>query len=431
MSRRGAKSLQRVIDPGLLLAMAFALGLLAIASGSASASLLSALSAAGVYLFCRRRSGSLGAVLASLIYVCSPPLLAVLPYAFEADRAWLVMALFPLLLWRLDALRDRPAAVNLLLAGLSQAALLCTASLMAIFLSAISLGWVTFETFVQAFNREASQMRAMPGLLALLAILLGAGAAGPAWIDSYSEMRLAYGNEAESREAGSQVMRLATLLAPPVPADENATNGVSATGSLGLASWALALAGGISALLLYTFGYRTRHPHAFLGGLYFALLALALMAWAATDDLSGWWILGGLPREALLGPLVASLAIAASMNGFWLERLESRARIVAVAVVCALPIVMAIPLLSRPGLPLSWREAWQAFGFAAPQIATADGAYFASALSILLIGAIAWKIRKPALTPRPYWHVPPLSRTEVAGLVAGALIGLGCCALFG
>ncbi len=429
MREIAAKSLRQLIDSGLALVIALTLGLaipltLHVSGiGSAQRATLLVVSAVGMALFCWRRSGSLGAVLASLIYASSPALILDMPKAPGAFPALLALALFPFLLWRLDALRDRPAARNFLLAGTAQAALLIMQMPLAPLLTAIALGWVSFETFLQAFNREASQMRAMPGLLALLAIALGAGVSGPAWIGITSETRAAYGNEAALHEEGSQVMRLEVLLAPPMLADEESTVGQGEAGSLGLASWTLALAGGIAALLLYTIGYRTRHPQAFLGAAYFALLALALLALVSTDVLSGWRILSDLPRAALLGPLAASLAILTSMNGFWLGKLESRVQVCLIAAICALPIAMAISYVNALDWRISGFEAALTTEAAASLIPTNDVAVLASGLSALLICAIAWRIRKPALTPRPYWHVPQLSRSEVAGLLAGAVIG--------
>ena len=54
----------------------------------------------------------------------------------------------------------------------------------------------------------------------------------------------------------------------------------------------------------------------------------------------------------LLGPLAACLAIVGGMNGLWLERLEMRYRAATIALVVALPIVTAFPLLFVP----EWRH---------------------------------------------------------------------------
>ena len=77
-----------------------------------------------MYAFCKRRCGRLGALIAGLVYVYSPALMHNWAFARGAYPELLALALFPLLLWRVDALRDRPVAVNFLLACLLQAALL-------------------------------------------------------------------------------------------------------------------------------------------------------------------------------------------------------------------------------------------------------------------------------------------------------------------
>ena len=164
----------RHIDPALLLALALT-GFASLRAGAGGFSLLCLLLASGgMALFCRRRSGRLGALIAGLVYACSPALLATV----GDSRALLALALFPIALWRLDALRDRLVRLNFLLAVLAQTVFMA-AHPSAIWLGAYSALWIAVETAIQYLNRESSRMRANAGLLALLALLLGTLAALP------------------------------------------------------------------------------------------------------------------------------------------------------------------------------------------------------------------------------------------------------------
>lgn len=103
----------------------------------------------GMYLFVRRRSGEAGAVLAGLLYVYSPYLLYTEPFSRGAYPELLAFAIFPFLLWRLDALRERPTALNLTGVALVQVALIHSHNLMAVTLTLISLTWLIGETVLQ------------------------------------------------------------------------------------------------------------------------------------------------------------------------------------------------------------------------------------------------------------------------------------------
>ena len=313
----------------------------------------------GMYLFCKRRSGRLGALIAGLVYVYSPYLMYNEAYARGAFPELLAFALFPLLLWRIDALRDRPKPINFLLVCLLQVALINAHNLMAVALTAIAFAWVIFETLIQHFNREASQMNGRSGALAGLAMLLGILAAATFWLpvllesDSVHLENLIVPGLLDYR---SNFLRLETLLSPPPIRDAGQINGLHELRILGIAQWALAVVGAGSALLLYIRGYRTRHPQAFLGTAFFALLALALNA-LMLPAAEGLWT-GLRPLQLLqfpwrlLGPIAACLAIMASMNGLWPGRLQTPFQISAIAVLVALPILTVIPLLYVP----EWRH---------------------------------------------------------------------------
>ena len=425
--------LRKSIDPGLLLTLALTCFLALPLAGKAGLPdgqdlqiqalpglllLCFALCSGGMYAFCQRRSGRLGALIAGLVYVYSPYLMYDTAIARGAYGELLALALFPLLLWRIDALRDRPTPVSFLLVCLLQAALLNTQLRTALVLTGIAFAWLASETLIQRFNREASQMPAGSSLLAALAILLGLAAGASAGLPM---------SQAEVTAAPDVPLRflwLEDLLSPPPVHDAGAINSLRAVPILGLAQWTLAGLGALAALLLYIGGYRTRHPNAFLGAAIFAGLAallIALMLPTAHDLWSGSPLLQQLRAPSrLLGPSAACLAIAASMNGLWLGKLNARYQIGTIAIVVAAPIVAVIPLLYAPERRLVSDVA----GAKALVESAGAGAGFVSAAAALLAIGLAWRLRALQLTPRPYWTAPALPRRQALGILLGGVIAL-------
>lgn len=419
------RQFNRLVDPGLLLCLLSTLFLVlplaqnsGLPAGEATLLLLCfGLCSAGMYAFCKRRSGRLGALIAGLVYVYSPALMHNLAFARGAYAELLAMALFPTLLWRLDALRDRPAPINFLLAVLLQFALLQTPQTISLALAGITLAWLLFETLIQRFNREASQMRARSGILAALAVLLGIVAGASLWPPVAQATGPAFG--------GGELYLQDLLSAPPTH-DAGAINGLRELPLLGPAQWGLAGLGALAALLMYIGGFRTRHPQAYLGTVYFsglALLLIALMLPAAAGLWSGSPLLQQLgARSRLLAPTAACLAIAASMNGLWLSRVSARYQSSAIAILVAAPIVTVIPLLYLPRGRTLQDAAATLSGTAGR--ATSEIEALAAAAACLMAAAIAWHLRSWQLTPRPYWTTPALSRTSVVGVLLGGAIAL-------
>ncbi len=387
----------------------------------------------GMYLFCRRRSGSLGALLAGLLYAYSPYLMFTQAYARGAYPELLALALFPLLLWRIDALRDKPSAPNFAALFLLQVLLLSAHDMTALLLSAIAIAWVAFETAIQRFNREASQLQPEPGWLALGALLLGIIGAAALWLP----MLLASLSNADLLEASRAFTRLRDLLAPAPIHDASAINGLRELRIMGSAQWIAALTGALGAAALYISGYRTRHPQAFLGAAYFVALAVPLL-WLMTPASVPIWAglrLPLLPWQ-LLGALAACLAISASMNGIWLESLARRYQMGLIALAIALPIVTAIPLLYVP----EWRQAdlesainaYHEAEPAGPQAPAPDTHSpwvdefppIAAAFSIALLGFALWFLHNREPPAFPYWASPPLSRGSLSGILLGGGIAL-------
>lgn len=371
----------RDLHLGLILTVALT-AFAALPSWPDAAALLGiALASGGMYLFCHRRYGRLGALLAGLVYAYSPHLLS----ARGDFRELLALALLPLLLWRIDALRDKPVSRNFMPVCLLQAALLAAHG-SSFWLTLLAVGWIGFETAIQTINRESSRLSARPGLIALLALLLGLAVGAP-----FVSM--------QTHLFAQEIVPIADLLSL---LDFDGPTSAELSPSLGLAQWTLALLGAATAMGLYVRGYRTLHPNAFLGTVFFALAALGLLAWV---------------QAPAFAPIAVCLAGLAGANGIWLSRLPARFQPSLIAVLVALPIVTIIPLLAiLPGADA-----------AADSLDLLLALDARAGLSILaLAGGLLVSLRMGAeqMPPRPYWKSLPLTRSAVIGVLAGGALAL-------
>ncbi|MCY4021479.1 MAG: 6-pyruvoyl-tetrahydropterin synthase-related protein [Chloroflexi bacterium] len=313
----------------------------------------------GMYLFAKRRFGCLSGIVAGLLYVYSPYLMYTEAYARGTYPELLSFALFPWLLWRVDALRDKPSPVNFLSLVLVQTALINAHNLMALVLTGMTVAWIAFEAIVQQANREASRMDWRSAAWALLGMALASGVAATFWLpvvlesDSVHLQNLTVAGLLDYREA---FVRLPDLLAGPPIHDAGAINGLSELKTLGVAQWMLALLGLGASAALYIRGFRSPHPQSFLGVLFFGATALAMLVLVMPVSLPIWDSLRPIQflqfPWRLLGPIAACLAIIGGANGIWLEKLDSRWQISLAASAVALPIVLAIPLFYIP----EWRH---------------------------------------------------------------------------
>ena len=349
-------SLRNSLDSGLVLTLLAALPPV-IAFGLPMPLTLSLLaSGGGMCLFLKRRSLPLGGLIGGLLYVHSLALLAADVHSGE----WLTLAIFPFLLWRIDALRDKPTALNFIGLIIAQAALMAFADWMALVLTCLALAWVISEALVQHLNREASRLDWHSAALAVAAVLLSMGA--------------------------SALWRLPVLSAT-VPVQRE-----SGLAALGLMPWALATVGFVGAGWLYVRGWRSRHPQSCLGMIFFALAALLMSA----------------SMPGLSGATAVCLAIAAGMNGLWLGKLPPRHQIVLIALFIALPMLTSSPLVNASPYPMEMPQSRD------------DAAIGSSLLSLLAIAAFARPLRQRQLTDRPYWRIPSMTQAEISGVLLGA-----------
>ena len=202
-----AETLLHVADDGLADLLAsiiqgiFSLG--AQDTGRGLLLLCFALGSGGMYAFCKRRSGRLGALIAGLVYVYSPYLMFGAPYARGAYGELLALALFPLLLWRVDALRDRPQSVSFLLLCLLQGALLH-----AHLATALTLTSIAFRLAPRRDANTAYQSRSQPDARALRRLGWNGAAA---WLARQLVPLAADGGSGGSRGAGVPRQQCAAL----------------------------------------------------------------------------------------------------------------------------------------------------------------------------------------------------------------------------
>lgn len=314
------------------------------------------LAGVGMYLFCRRRSGALGALLGALIYVSSPYFLVIEADVRGAYPALFAQALLPLLLWRVDALRDAPSGRNFLLVILIEAALINTHNLHAVLSTGVAFAWLAWEGLIHRINREASRLDARGDSWAALALLLGILAAASFWLPILLEGHTIKSEGLFKSRSISLWPSLSELLKIPDQFYTWARPTIPDSIHIGIAQWTYALVGAGGGLALYVRGFRTRHPGAFLGALFFFLLSLALVVLMLPWSHPFWHSF--VPFRYLqfpirfLGPIVLCCGYLASMNGLWLRRLPGKMRLIAIAIAVA-AVVVAGFAMSRT---MSWKR---------------------------------------------------------------------------
>ena len=307
------------------------------------------MSGAGMYLFCLRRSGPLGALIGGLVYVNSPYLLHVNAELRGAYPELFALSLFPILLWRMDALRDAPNGRNFLPVMLLEAALINSHNLSAVMMTGIAFAWLAFEAVIQRLNREASQLDSRGELWAALALCSGILAAASFWLpvilEAESVTLVNFARDVDSDHwltIGEQFKVAVQFYSFDRPPFREALH-------IGIAQWTFALAAVCAALVLYARGYRTRHPHTFLGAVFLFGLSLSLIYMATPQSSQPIWDVAPVLRYLqfpwrLLGPVAVCMAYLASLNGLWLSRLPRNLRLPAIALAIIAPVLCGLAI---------------------------------------------------------------------------------------
>jgi len=331
---------------------------------------------AGMYLFCRRRCGRLGALLGGLIYVNSPYLFHVNVHQRGAFPENLALSLFPILLWRLDDLRDAPNARNFILVLLLEVALINTHNLSAVALTAFAFAWLAFEGLIQRLNREAGQLDGKGEQWAALALITGILVAAAFWLPVLLETE-SVSLETRFWDIDKKYWRSPSeLLKIPEQFYGSDLPEFADTLHIGIAQWTYALVGLCGALALYVRGYRTRHPQTFLAAVFFFGLSAPLIFMLTPKSMS-LWDQAPIVRYLqfpwrLLGPLAVCLAYLASLNGFLLSRLSGKLRFAAITLAIATPVISGLQISGM----LVWNYAGPNLSAAALMTTSATGATY-------------------------------------------------------
>jgi len=326
--------------------------------------------AAGMYIFMRQQVGKLGGLLAALAYLWTPYLLYTEPYARGTYPEMLAFALWPFAFWRLGQVLDgaiRPRCGVLSLA-LCVFLLIIAHNLMALTAVFLLLAWwlwhscgLLWQQEIRTPPKERPRSAAawgqaiaygpfQPAALALLGLSLGVGLAAYFWLPILAEggtVNLQNLTAYSLLDYRAFFVPLNELLGlRPIP-DLGAINGLYNVYQVGPYAWIAALIGGLAGLRL------ARGLHG--GGgrvLFFALLALALLALMTPSARPIWDALGFLQTLQfpfrLLGPLAFALAALVGYNLLWIERLPLAWRAWPVALGIAAPLLLAVPSLVVP-----------------------------------------------------------------------------------
>ncbi len=251
------------------------------------------LAGGGMYLFMRGETGRLAGVIAGVVYVYSPYFLFTEPYTRGAYPELLALALFPLVMWRYSRLLRHGGGRALVLAAFGSGLLIITHNLMALVLTGLLaawIGWQALSGFLKSTlpntdltpqpplrSREGEQNR-LPRFFesprqsgegirgevnmsleigrarwAGLALVAGIGLATYFWLPVIAEqgaVRLGNLTAVAQLDYEHFFVPLRDLLAFSPRPDAGAINGLLHQLNLGVAQWALALAGVVGTLAM-------------------------------------------------------------------------------------------------------------------------------------------------------------------------------------
>jgi hypothetical protein len=388
---------------------------------------------AGMYLFARDMWRSkLAGVLAALCFVYAPYMIFTEPYARGAYPEYLALSIFPLVMWRFQRLLMSGCVWDVLWAALGTGLLIITHNLTAISGFGVILAWLIW----QLITRSADWRHVR---LAGIAALLGVGLAAFFWIPVILERGDA---KFENLIAVSQLdfrnffVPLSHLFAFTPRPDEGALNGLLHQLNMGVAQWALALAGVVGMGIIHLTAKTQRTPreegnvgvwHAapLRGMSFFALASLALIF--IISPLSTWlWdtfnVLAYFQFPwRFLGPLAFMLAALAGINALWIERLPTKIAGGVTTIAVLLPLALALPTM----YVTEWVHPTIDTSTAAYQQAEVSGLQLGTTFSNEYLPRQVYVLADPS--PRllaDYADGYPVNRANLEALPAGASVEL-------
>jgi hypothetical protein len=311
---------------------------------------------AGMYLFMRGQAGKLAGIVAALVYVYSPYIVFTEPITRGDYPEMLCFALFPFVMWRIEAVlqhgRGRDVAVAALVIGIFALA----HNLMSALLFALLIGWLIWRKLTQSIDWR--QLR-----LGIIAAFLGIGLAAYFWLPIILERNdVQLGNvpiniQSEQENLFGFFVPLDRLLMPSPLEDAGAQNGTLLRLNLGAAQWILALSGVAGITVLWwrnrrLLEARTRHVVSLQNVLFFVIVSVGMILLILPLAYGLWTSFKPLNFMEfpwrLLGPLAFCLAVLAGMNAVWIERIPKQmGNILAVGMI-VLVVIAALPTLYVP-----------------------------------------------------------------------------------
>ena len=303
---------------------------------------------AGAYLFLKPRAGRLGGVIAALCYVYCPYMLFTEPYSRGAYPELMALALFPLVMWRFDALLQPLKIRHIIFAALALAALILTHNLMGLVMTGLLAAWLIWETLAHLLTIGRAGIR--PYLFALITAALGIGLAAYFWLPvilESGEVHLGNLTAVAQLDYRNFFVPLRQLLAFSPRFDGGSLNGLQHQFNLGVPQWILAGTGFVGVVML-AWVARTRYIVSLRNTIFFALAGSVCVlllhpsagaVWGATAPLA----FLQFPWR-FLGPAGFCLGVVAGMNARWIEKLPRGFANLTVIAVILFIIGLAMPL---------------------------------------------------------------------------------------
>ncbi|HLA45386.1 MAG TPA: 6-pyruvoyl-tetrahydropterin synthase-related protein, partial [Aggregatilineales bacterium] len=292
----------------------------------------------GMFAHVRRRWGNLAGLLATVLYLVSPPLLLNVPY-IEADLSLMMAAaFFPCVLWAGDRVLSSGDGRDIALLALFTALLLTSATVMGVLLLIVALLWLAWIVWLEPEHSR----RAL-----LMGIVIGTGLTAFYWLPALAERNAVHWVPVEEK---LRPLSLQEVLRPPLAFDPEQFNRI-ATGELGPAAMGFALLG--SVILLLELRRGEGRPAGTLPAVAFMVpvtLLLIVAIWIPGRWLDSASTFPVIRRLDLLIPISACFAILGAQCARAVETYVQRAllRGVGVMLLAAVSTVSSFQIMQPP-----------------------------------------------------------------------------------
>lgn len=282
------------------------------------------LAGSGLYAFVQRYWGKLPAIAAAAVYVCSPYIQYIDPYARGVLAESFSFGLFPWVLWAFGRLDRGNTWRRLPIASAMLAALVCTHNLMALVFTAILIAWILWQSIPHQAKPDLKLFKlfSKPATIRLAAIFLGIVLASFFWLPVFLEKDLVQlGNlvsDGGHFDFHNHFLALSELFGRTLWLDWGATE-PQYSFNLGIFQWMLGLIG-LGSLIA-----RRKMSKSWWNGLFFGLASVLLIFLILPISKFVWEIVPFMPflqfPWRLLGPAACCLGILAAISVTEIERI--------------------------------------------------------------------------------------------------------------